>query len=1222
GSQDLTTGIIPSNEALIIGARTEDFTWFFNGSIDEVMVYNRTLSAAEINFSYRSNVHKYNNDKWQVWINQSGLVLGDVYTYNLSVTDTVGNQNSSETRTVLGNSVPSFPLVSHSPSTLDDLDPNIEITVTVNVSDVDGNFDSAILQWKNSSGMWNNVTMNNLTDVNVTTTMNASFFAMYEDNFTYNIWANDTEGSVNVSVNTILNVAWDCTWISTTSLPATAGYNENKNVGNLTITNTGDPEYSVSNCSLDFRISYNLDEGRIYYDDEYVKNIQSYTIEAENNTNITINATFGNVVKQEDVNITVQEYRGRSETSERNTIATLVTNQDGPYLYQSVSSYPSTVYLTPGNFEIKSYIRNLMGSATPTSNITAYNVTFSWTLPSGFTNSSGNISRYFENITDSGFNYNNINSTFTNLASMSPGSKTFTINGFGYDENSSLIEDAYNNTLITESVSIVFQCYSVSDGVEVTECGSLDGDYTGTNQTVVETPVGTSIGAPPAQGGITTEEKEKLFQTRETYELVRGEEEKFMLTVENPFDGIMEDVNVEITGFFSRYLRIDPPSKDKILQGESYDFAVHIESPEYLTKGEHTLNFVMTWKLRESGIAEKVTSMQENREIILIIHEISKERSEEYLNESIEMLEEMIRDGFNVEKIKLIVEQAQQNMENKNYDNNKILNEIIKDSRNQAVGAKTLISEIEEKIKEAEYNGLETKKTARLILLAKAALEREDYETAFRRADEAKLTYAIETVGGFNVLYFLRNSWKEVLSLTIFLLISIYFASLTFRYNIYKRKIRSLKNEENIIIGLIRQIQKDCFERNKMSMKEYMESLLQYENRMSKIVQDLIKYEICLINTFKILKGEKKRLVDEKEKIHKEIEKNQREYLGEGKIEVRIYQGRMKSYATRYAEIEERLAEIEATEAMKRSGLKSDRKRKGKKKGMLFLAVSIIAVLVAGFLYTNSTGIPTGLAVASFDESLDVKNALWNANSDLQIMKDAGLSTVRYNDLLMFTEQIYNIQYTIEKEGGNSDYSEFYKKINELQKMKFNAFKAMDELDALELTMNQIDGIDISEAENIYNESKTEFLSERYEKSMDLVNDAYEKISELESVETRIAVFYEATSRNITSLISNSWKEILIAIGAIVFAFFMLKKPIKRKLIKRKIKELVIRKETLKDMISKTQREYFDRGELSESNYHIRTRKYSDMIREINRQIPLLKEELVMEGGLFWESKK
>jgi|GEM_PF-1149083 len=75
-----------------------------NGLIDEVRVWNRSLSASEVYQQYASNLNKFNETQWYLYVNQSlnatdGLPDGN-YTYSASAKDDAGNENITELRTV------------------------------------------------------------------------------------------------------------------------------------------------------------------------------------------------------------------------------------------------------------------------------------------------------------------------------------------------------------------------------------------------------------------------------------------------------------------------------------------------------------------------------------------------------------------------------------------------------------------------------------------------------------------------------------------------------------------------------------------------------------------------------------------------------------------------------------------------------------------------------------------------------------------------------------------------------------------------------------------------------------------------------------------------------------------------------------------------------------------------------------------------------------------
>jgi len=74
---------------LRIGRRS-DGSDYFNGTIDEVRIWNRTLSWEEINASYNSKVN-------QLYHNFTGLSIGN-YSYYAHAIDAAGNENATETR--------------------------------------------------------------------------------------------------------------------------------------------------------------------------------------------------------------------------------------------------------------------------------------------------------------------------------------------------------------------------------------------------------------------------------------------------------------------------------------------------------------------------------------------------------------------------------------------------------------------------------------------------------------------------------------------------------------------------------------------------------------------------------------------------------------------------------------------------------------------------------------------------------------------------------------------------------------------------------------------------------------------------------------------------------------------------------------------------------------------------------------------------------------------
>jgi hypothetical protein len=243
-------------------------------------------------------------------------------------------------------------------------------------------------------------------------------------------------------------------------------------------------------------------------------------------------------------------------------------------------------------------------------------------------------------------------------------------------------------------------------------------------------------------------------------------------------------------------------------------------------------------------------------------------------------------------------------------------------------------------------------------------------------------------------------------------------------------------------------------------------------------------------------------------------------------------------------------------------------------------------------------------------EAIDVQAALNQSEADIDELITAGFSITRYNDTLGIAQQTYEAQVALEKTGGKTDFSIVYQKIDELKTIKSSAFIAADEIKALESTVEQTQASDMAPILDLYNQSREAFNSERYEESLKLIEKTYEKISEMEAFDTKLKAFSDAVSKGVINFIKKNWKIISIIIIVIALISILTYDKIRIYLLKNKIKNMEIRKDSIRNLVAQTQKDYFETGKLAETTYKTRTTKYAELIRDINRQIPLLKEEL------------
>jgi hypothetical protein len=225
---------------------------------------------------------------------------------------------------------------------------------------------------------------------------------------------------------------------------------------------------------------------------------------------------------------------------------------------------------------------------------------------------------------------------------------------------------------------------------------------------------------------------------------------------------------------------------------------------------------------------------------------------------------------------------------------------------------------------------------------------------------------------------------------------------------------------------------------------------------------------------------------------------------------------------------------------------------------------------------------------------------------------DANFSTNRVNDTLKEMKNLYEAQMELSKRN-RDDFSMILPYCKEISEIKENAFNAIDEYKALAEFYDEFleEGMNTSSIDQMIQNIKFEIESERYERVKPLIDEAYEEIVEVKSKHTALNLFYSATSRTFKDFFIENWIYLSGGIGAIILFYIIYKSAITRMWVKRKIKNAELKKKTLKGLIQKAQKDYFEKGSLSSGDYETKTKKFAELIREIDRDIPLFKEELI-----------
>ncbi len=840
---------------------------------------NGTIMYYNPSYSIRNST-AFTNESW-VNITLSNINAG-TFNCTIAVYDISGKSNTTSTGfTVKDVTAPTLENISSYPATEANLDPDKTITITVDITEYTET-DTVILYYR-SNQTWNSTIMQNISESYYTKTYEANFTPGSEANYTYYIYTNDTDGNEINSTETNLSIFYDWTWtVEPFDFGTVSGSLEtNVTVGNITINNTGDK-------LLTFRLTSDWEDKSIIYFNDTIESDNGFelSISPHNSTNISLIVKTKTTERSDNINIQVSAVNASAAPAVNTLAATIVSYASGPFMYITITEYNSTMTQGDTGLIFQAKVQNK-------GNETANNSWLAWVLPSGWTITSGVQNISLGNLTVDALGWNSIVVSVSDSADI--GTKMIiAMSGTSYSEN--------KTRSVTKEVIVAKKSEIITKTITTKSPG-----------------VGGSSGS--ITPGLSTAQKNRLFQTSETFELVRGKDNNFSIYVENPFeDGNLEDIALDITGYMSQYIDIVPDHLDSMSVGDSHEFVVFITAPKYFTVGNYWLNFTITGVNRDisrkgNATTEKITIMVEHRSILLKIHDLSRDEAEQLIYDSTKLLSEL--DGLNIstKNIDYLINTSISALESGDYEGARDITEMIRQTHNQITQTISIIDQLNIGLKDIHIQEIDTPGTDRILSLVQFALDRGDYETALSRAKEAQMTYALETKGVFNPIYFIKSN-KQMIAVTVLGLIALFsLIFLMLHYWSLNHWIKMLKKEENILIGLMKEVQHECFDNAKMSLEEFEESMLHYEKKLGKVVSNLVKAETKKAHFFKF-QGKIKKINYERVRLLDLIRQTQKEYMEDGTLETRIYENRLKSLSSRLSEIEEKFALIEARKAL------------------------------------------------------------------------------------------------------------------------------------------------------------------------------------------------------------------------------------------------------------------------------------------------------------------
>jgi parallel beta-helix repeat protein len=864
------------------------------------------LSSATLTFnsSGYSAVENYTFNASAGWanftVNSSVLQAGNA-SCAITVYDAFSQQNSTTINFTAADRKPPVPAISYAPNTTAGLDPNVTIAFFVNFTEYTG-MGAALLQHSTDNATFENTTMSLASSGSHWHYYEANLTPAAEANYTVRIYANDTAGNGNTSANTYLQVAYEWTWELTPSTFSVAAlYGENATLANVTINNTGDR-------ALAFNLSSNYyDRTRIYWNGvpEDSALPAAFLAPGENATFVVV-ATAKATAGEDNVTITAYSLNASASPASNASSGTFISYSGGPYLSLEFITVPSTV--ARGNASVA-----LAGRAKNIGNETATAAVLEWLLPAAWSITAGSGNSSATDIAAGGSLSSNITVSLSASAAL----------GTQYLNISANCSEGRGGSASTSSyVTCQAGTTLCADGTCQASCGSSPspspggggGGGGGGGSSNATRPA--NVTQKKVAKNLTREEKQDVFATLASYELVRGKDTAFGFNVTNPLDARLENITVNVSGYLYQYISIEPDYIESIGPRGSREVQVGISAPTYFTEGAFTLYFVIAGtSVEETEESIITTRLEEKRTVELKVLEMDRESAFRLLSQAYAIRKDMSERGtFQGAAVEQFL-RANSSYAADRFGQLKDAVSLLYGIYNADIEAGKRLADLRRKLDDAQASNIKTAQTDRLYRLATLAFERGDYANAIKLSEDADLTYQLETVQGFSLEAFASKYWVHLLGALFALALLCGAVFMGLRYWMIGNELSQLSNEEGIVLGLMRETQREYFGEGRMSSEEYTLSLQQYNERLGKIIQRKVELETYKKNYLNF-SGRKRRLLVEKERIEELMRELQKDYLGRGKIDTSIYDNRMKVYVARLSELEEAIAIDETHEGM------------------------------------------------------------------------------------------------------------------------------------------------------------------------------------------------------------------------------------------------------------------------------------------------------------------
>ena len=376
---------------------------------------------------------------------------------------------------------------------------------------------------------------------------------------------------------------------------------------------------------------------------------------------------------------------------------------------------------------------------------------------------------------------------------------------------------------------------------------------------VWESTILTSYNPTPAQ-------RKEILNVEKTYEVTRGKDSSFEVSVSNPFkNSTILGLDLTLGGSFAKYMEVEPlgktdaggekiellgsPGEVGLSYGETQTYKIKALVPQYVDRGTYfvdleihkgnvtyrdypTIGTLATEKvLKYKDITFEII---ESRTVALNVHTFSEDEAEAAYEESVENMGIMRNAGFLTGRAERLLDNARAEMSDGDYEEAIEIGGEISRIKADAFSSRDEIEILQEIIKDAEdVRGLKVPETKELLSLAIAAFEREDYETARQRVRDAGLVYASETRGKVNYGYVILNNILAVILVAAAILAISIFTNRLGNLVITDRRLKGLDARDTNIKELMKEAQKGYYIDKTLGLASYKNAMAGFTRKLT-----------------------------------------------------------------------------------------------------------------------------------------------------------------------------------------------------------------------------------------------------------------------------------------------------------------------------------------------------------------------------------------------------